>query len=283
MIRNKSGVAILMCSYNGEEYIDEQISSIRTQSNENWTLYIHDDGSNDKTLEIINKYQRIDERVVFVDDQIKHLGAGKGFMHLLETIDSELYMFCDQDDVWKREKIDVSLKAYYSIPNSANIPVVVHSDVSVVDQDLNILAESYWSDINLNPDKINSYSYFCVCCYTNGNTMLFNNKAKQLCFPIHGTKIMHDRYVSGHVLKAGGVVKAIHQSLVLYRQHSNNVCGFQVGEKNSIKKRITKINQIYNNNLKKYQILKEDNFGSVFKYIWYKLLVECHMRLKRNY
>lgn len=272
-----------MASYNGQAYIREQINSIIAQTYRDWTLYIHDDGSSDDTLEVINQLQKEDDRIILVQDDAKHLGPGLGFMKLLEAIESELYMFCDQDDVWLNDKIEFTFNKYKEISKNIDTPIVIHTDVSVVDEQLNIMAESYWRDINLNPDKINSYPYFCVCCYTNGNTMLFNKKAKQLCFPLQGDRIMHDRYVSGKVLKYGGVVEAVHKPLVLYRQHGTNVCGFQVGKSNNLVSRIKHLKKIVYNNYDKYNILRQEEFGSVFKYLYYKILVEIHLRVSKNY
>lgn len=282
-MKNNNKIAILLASYNGESFLIEQLDSIIHQTYKDWTLYIHDDGSSDSTIQIIRDYQKRDNRIVLCTDEKKHLGPGLGFMSLLEDIDSELYMFCDQDDVWVDNKIEVSYNSYLSIINHDNIPVVVHSDVSVVDKNLNIIAESYWKAINLNPDMINSFEYFCICVYTNGNTMLFNRKAKNLCFPLFDGPIMHDRYVSAKVLKAKGIVHAIHKPLVLYRQHGTNVCGFEVGKSRSISERIKNFKSIVLDNYHTYQILKYYEFGSPIKYLWYKLLVEFHLRIKKNY
>lgn len=282
-MKNNNTIAILMATYNGQEYIKEQIDSILAQTIDDWTLFIHDDGSTDETLYIINQFQHEDKRIVLIEDDAKHLGPGLGFMTLLEIVDSELYMFCDQDDVWLNDKIEVTYNKYREFEGHFDIPIVVHTDVSVVDKHLNIMAPSYWKDINLNPDRINSYPYFCICCYTNGNTMLFNNKAKEICFPLQEGKIMHDRYVSGRVLKHGGIVTAVHKPLVLYRQHDTNVCGFQVGKNNSLTNRFKHLKKIIYNNYDKYCILKQENYGSVFKYLYYKMLVEIHLRVRKNY
>ncbi len=280
---NEKTIAILLATYNGEAYLREQLESIVRQTYKDWSLYIHDDGSSDSTLQIIKDYQEKDNRIFFINDEKKHLGPGLGFMSLLESIDSKLYMFCDQDDVWLDNKIEISYNSYVDIKDHEQIPVVVHSDVSVVDENLNIIAQSYWKEINLNPDKINKFPYFCVCVYTNGNTMLFNEKAKELCFPLFNGPIMHDRYVSSNVLKAKGIVLAVHKPLVLYRQHGANVCGFQVGESRKISQRLKGIKSVIIDNYQTYQILQHYKFGSLFKYIWYKLLVEIHLNFRKNY
>ena len=74
---NKSRIAILMATYNGECYLNYQIESIMGQSFEDWTLYIRDDGSSDSTVEIVREYCKKDSRIMLVDDEIKHRGAKK--------------------------------------------------------------------------------------------------------------------------------------------------------------------------------------------------------------
>jgi len=74
-----------MATYNGEKYIENQILSLMQQTYKNWTLYIHDDGSTDHTLEIVEKYIAIDSRIKLIDDQVKGLKAGKNFLHTLKS------------------------------------------------------------------------------------------------------------------------------------------------------------------------------------------------------
>lgn len=281
-MKKSDTIAILMAVYNGGRYLKEQIDSIIGQSYSNWLLYIHDDGSTDDSLSIIQDYINMDRRIVLTEGGQKHLGPAMAFMDLLDKVESNLYMFCDQDDVWLKDKIQISFDRYCSLERE-NIPIVIHTDVSVVDENLNILAKSYWKDINLNPDFINTYNYLCVGSYTNGNTMLFNKKAKELCFPLLNNIIMHDLYVSSRVLKNGGVVEAIHNPLVLYRQHNLNVCGFKVGARNSIKNRLKDIKNVIRDNLKAYNSLKDYSFGSLFKYLKYKYLLEWHMHFEKHY
>ena len=94
-------VAILMSTYNGEKYLTEQIESIQKQTNNNWHLYIRDDGSTDKTPIILSDFAKYDKRITFFNrEHICNLGVVKSFMNLLANIDADFYMFSDQDDVW---------------------------------------------------------------------------------------------------------------------------------------------------------------------------------------
>lgn len=280
-IKNNKRVAILLATYNGGQYVKEQIDSIISQSYKNWTLYVRDDGSKDETLSIIDKYTKVDNRIKLFEDDLKAQGAKLSFIRLMAGIDSELYMFCDQDDVWLEDKVELSVKRYDESPNK-DIPIVVHTDVAVVDDNLNILVHSHWDDTNLDPDKLKSYEYLCISCYTQGNTMLFNKKAKDLAFPLPASYLMHDWLISSRVLQNNGIIHTIYKPLVLYRQHGDNVCGFRHGDQNSIKSRGKQIGKVIAFNWKKYKELKAAGFGSFCKYVWYKMLVEFHMHFRKK-
>ena len=100
-------IYILLATYNGEKYIKAQIHSLLCQTYEDWNLLIHDDGSNDNTVNIIKKLQEKDERIILIEDGIKCGGAGANFLHILKNYSTADYItFCDQDDIWLETKIE---------------------------------------------------------------------------------------------------------------------------------------------------------------------------------
>ena len=135
-------VSILLATYNGEKFLIEQLNSIINQSYEDWTLYIHDDGSSDGTIAIINQYCDQYENIIYLPDLIVHRGAAQSFMCLLEQVNADYYMFCDQDDVWLPYKIEKTYIAMQEKP--VDSPVLIFSDLVVVDSDLNIINKSFW-------------------------------------------------------------------------------------------------------------------------------------------
>ena len=94
--------AILMATYNGEQYVAEQIDSLLAQTDSDWTLYIHDDGSKDHTQEIISKYAETHDNIVVMDFPGGN-GAKENFFKMMFSVDADYYMLCDQDDVWLPE------------------------------------------------------------------------------------------------------------------------------------------------------------------------------------
>ena len=145
-------VDILLATYNGEKYIREQIDSILNQNHKDFRLLISDDGSTDKTIEILQEYKEKDNRIeVFL--QKNNLGVVKNFEFLLGKVEAKFYMFSDQDDIWKENKIEKSIE---KINEGFDL---VYSDLEVVDENLNVTYESYWKLKGIY-NKIKKYNNF---------------------------------------------------------------------------------------------------------------------------
>ena len=121
--------AILMATYNGEQYVAEQIDSLLAQTDSDWTLYIHDDGSKDHTQEIINKYAETHDNIMVMDFPGGN-GAKENFFKMMFSVDADYYMLCDQDDVWLPEKVAKTRAYMTSLENSypdKPLPAFIHS------------------------------------------------------------------------------------------------------------------------------------------------------------
>ena len=111
MFLNNMTVEILLASYNGEAYIREQIDSILAQSDKRWHLTVSDDGSTDGTAKIIDEYvARYPERIVRYRSGIRFGNARDHFFHLMKMCDAPYMFFCDQDDVWYPQKIQIMME-----------------------------------------------------------------------------------------------------------------------------------------------------------------------------
>lgn len=104
-------IDILLATYNGEQYIHEQIQSIITQKYTNWTLLISDDCSSDDTLNILREYEKMDSRIHIVSHGIRYGSAQANFMSLLSATTAQYISFCDQDDVWDSDKLSRTIRA----------------------------------------------------------------------------------------------------------------------------------------------------------------------------
>lgn len=270
MIINKSTIAVLLATYNGEKFIREQLDSLLSQSFTDWTLYIRDDQSTDNTIPIINEYCKKSDKIVLIENDGEKLGAMNNFLRLLSIIDSPYYMFMDEDDVWMCDKIDIS---YHALKNeecsNKDIPLLVHTNLMVVNKELDVITESFWDSIHFDPHKFHNIHYLSMMGYITGATMLFNKKAKEISFPVNPHAFMHDWWVGISVYRHGGKVISIKKTLMLYRKHGDNVTGDFVasssGKKISIRLR---------ENITVYRTLRKCNcMNSLFQFLLYKILL----------
>lgn len=213
-----SKIDIIMATYNGEKYIENQILSILQQKYNNWTLYIHDDGSSDDTIEIINKYIKIDKRIVFIDDEIKGLGTGKNFLHTLSYSNQNYAIFCDQDDIWLENKLEELLREIKKI-DSSDKPVLVYSDGYPWDENGFIHQESISTEHAKNLQEFIMFNGGYQGC-----SILMNKILIELTKKYSGYVHHHDDLVS-LIAHTFGKVKFYPKQLMLYRQHSEAVTG----------------------------------------------------------
>lgn len=219
-------IDILMATYNGAKYVDKQIDSILNQTYTDWKLYIRDDGSNDGTKEILQYYEsKYPDKIIVVKDSKKGLGAKGNFTELMKYSKSKYCMFADQDDVWLSNKIEDSINKMFEIEKKegSNFPILVHTDLKVVDDKLEIINESFWNYQNLDKNKTNLRNLLVQNNIT-GCTMLMNRDLMDLCQNIPKDCIMHDWWI-GIVASAFGKISIVDKQTMLYRQHGNNEVG----------------------------------------------------------
>ena len=157
-VETSAETVILLGTYNGEPFLKEQVDFILGQSYSDWILLIHDDGSTDRTVRIIKEYtRRYPGKIVFVDDRIVLGSAVKNFSHLVEIarkdFDFKYLSFSDQDDVWLPEKLEKSIKRMRELEEKygKDIPLLVYTDLKVVNKKLNLTSLSMWKDNKINP------------------------------------------------------------------------------------------------------------------------------------
>ena len=240
-------VTVLLAVYNGEKYLAEQIESLLTQTESNFRILIRDDGSCDGSQKIIASYiERYPEKISAIH------GAPTGnsrdcFAALLESADDDYVMFCDQDDVWLPEKIEITLAAMKKAESeNGNMPILVHGDLSVVDSNLNVISNSFFEYQRLYQENV-SLPALLVQNYITGCTVMINRALKQKCSPIPRECIMHDWWLALNAAIYGKIV-CIDKPLLLYRQHNNN----QVGAKASygiglIKRKLATLDRVREN------------------------------------
>lgn len=213
-------ITILMATYNGERFLSEQLDSIINQTYTNWELWIRDDSSSDKTLEIIENYCVKDKRIKHYKDELKNLGCVRNFGTLLNNTTNDSYvMFCDQDDVWLPFKIEITLNKMKELEKFAKKPTLIYSPLQKVDIDLNkIEVKNYDLPKNITINKIISQNFIYGC------TMMLNKELIELVNPISENAENHDYWIA-MIAAYCGQIGSVDKPTILYRQHTNNVSG----------------------------------------------------------
>jgi len=218
-------VDILLGTYNGATFLTEQIDSIVNQSFTDWKLIIRDDGSSDGTTEILLDYQsKYPHKITVLESSNENHGVILNFSKLLESSCAPYIMFCDQDDVWLSEKVALTFKEMKIFEKSnPNMPLLVHTDLKVVNTNLDILSNSYWSYQGIQPSYA-TVNRLLVQNVITGCTTMINRQLSNLALPIPNEVIMHDWWL-GLVASSFGQIHHISTPTVLYRQHDNNDTG----------------------------------------------------------
>ena len=219
-------VDILMSVYNGERFIEEQLLSLLNQSHENIKIIIRDDGSRDKTSTIVSDYVvRFPEKIKYFNEA-NNLGSSKSFLRLLDFSQADYLMFCDQDDVWYPNKVEKCLEKMKELESSCERgkPVLIFSDLTVVDVHLNVLSESLWETQKLDPTIALHWKMLLAQNVVTGCTMMLNKSIKKYIKPEMNFKIHHDQLIAVLASKYGAV-SWLDSPTMLYRQHQSNVLG----------------------------------------------------------
>ena len=215
-------VDILLATYNGARYLKEQLDSILNQTYSDFRLIISDDKSTDKTRSIIEEYAKKDSRIECYFQE-NNLGVIKNFEFLMKKVESDYFMFSDQDDIWKENKIEKSMEVMEN--DKADL---VYSDLEVVDKNLNTTFKSYWKLKGLD-NKVKKYNNFSALYLNNfitGCTMLCKKKFIDMILPLPNRSkyVLHDYWVA-LIVSQHGTLSYIKEPLIKYRQHKDNKIG----------------------------------------------------------
>lgn len=267
-------VDILLSTYQGECYLEEQLQSILKQTNQDWQLVVRDDGSTDGTMAILAAYgEKYPDKIKIVTGPPENIGAIKSFEYLLTLSSADYIMFCDQDDVWLPEKIEKTLQKVQDMQSEhPGIPLLVHTDLTIVDMELNLIDRSFWHYSRLDQALLTNFNYLGVCNGVTGCTLMINQQAKEKALPFPPGVLMHDAWIA-LVVAAYGKIAYVAEPLILYRQHQHNVVGAQkIQGKGYIASKLSSVSEVLRSNRRQFALLKELHYGSIIKYWYFKLL-----------
>ena len=264
-------IDILLSTYNGELYLEEQINSLLKQTFNSWHLLIRDDGSVDNTRKIISKYCELyPEKIIEITDNNGNMGASLSFSLLLERSKSKYIMFCDQDDVWLEDKIAITYDEILKLEKqNEDLPLMVFTDLYVVDENLSIVNDSFMADQKLFSDVVNNVYKTLALNIVAGCTMMINETAKKFILPFPKF-LIHDYWIGVNIVHYGKC-KYINKKTILYRQHGSNVYGaLEINFKYFFKKTVRLYKYLYTLVLLKKRL----SFNiSLLKILYYKIII----------
>lgn len=205
-------IDILLATYNGEKYIAAQIYSILTQTLPNWRLIIHDDGSTDGTLRKIKEIQKHDDRIHIIEDNIICGGAANNFLHLLRnSSQSEYVIFCDQDDIWFENKLEVLVKGFDS-----GKPMAIFCNGYSFSPDRGIISDHITA---VYPEKLEDQLF--LNAGIQGCSLMFNRALLDKMTTIPAHQAMHDHFITLFAI-CFGKLGYVDYHVMLYRQFHEN-------------------------------------------------------------
>lgn len=211
-------LAILMATYNGEKYLQEQLESILQQQTDiPFDLIVRDDGSTDSTLQILESYQSKGLLSYYTGE---NLGAARSFIQLLRDHPGyDFYAFSDQDDIWNPGKLQKGLQAVMSLTE----PALYCTNAALVSADL----QPFGRNTHRVHPTYNLVSILCLASCAQGCTSVFNSALARIIqqHEVPEVFIMHDSLVTCLCGLINGTIIYDHEPSIQYRMHSSNVFG----------------------------------------------------------
>ena len=204
-------VAVLLSTYNGSKYVEEQINSILNQTYSNLVLVIRDDGSKDNTVDVIKTTFEGNEKIKIYEGENK--GFIKSFFELLKLEQADYYAYADQDDIWLPNKISLAVESLSNLDDS--MPNMAFSNADYYDEEMNLKSEG---------EKGKTYSFLnslYECC-SQGMTMVINQKAKDVILDYMPSRVFFHDWWTYMICSGMGNVAYDDVTTVKYRRFKAN-------------------------------------------------------------
>ncbi len=203
-------ISIVLCTYNGEKYIDEQVASLLAQTYQPIEIIICDDASTDNTPGVLAKSNN-NARVEIISNN-SNKGLTANIQLALQQTTGDFIALCDQDDIWKLNKLELMMNAIAD-------DLLIYSDSELVDEHGNDMQKKLSGLRNMHTGNNTLGFAFNNCVW--GHTILFNRSLLSHILPIPDN-VPHDSWI-GFVAAAEKRIVFLNTSLTMYRQHSNTV------------------------------------------------------------
>ncbi len=219
----KKTVHIIMASYNGEKYLEEQLDSLLGQTCQDISVEVCDDGSADRTCDIVKQYCSRDHRITLHKNE-KNKGYVRNFLEGMQRSDADYIMLCDQDDIWDRDKVEVTLHAMQQAEkDGCDQPLMVFTDAVNFDSDTGKDLGRFHENSHLNTKRLDTAHLFMENKVI-GCTVMVNHKVISYLTEIPQEIRVHDWWLALICSHFGRIIY-LDRPTLRYRQHSGNMIG----------------------------------------------------------
>lgn len=254
-------ISLALATYNGEKYLIQQLESIFSQELAPDEIIIVDDFSTDRTVSIIREYQKSHPAIVLFCNEI-NIGPTASFKKAVSLCTCPYIAFCDQDDIWKPFKLQLSLETLVAIENPS-LPSMVFTDLEIVDHENKSLYPSFWQKHGFKPFSINFYKLLMGNVATGCSIVINKSMANEIA-KMPSNVIMYDFWIS--LISYGfGKVKPINITSIRYRTHSSSVT---IKEKLTLSSRLQlffKIAFEFKSDFLNDEILQAETFSQMYE------------------
>jgi glycosyltransferase involved in cell wall biosynthesis len=227
---NGPAIDILLAVYNGERYLRPFLDSLVAQSFTDFRLVVSDNKSTDDTVAILNEYgSRFAHTPYIMPPPIETTNVYINFARVTEAGEAPYIMYADADDVWHTNKVEKTFAAMKKAETEygASAPILVHSDLKVVDKDLNCLHPSFWRYASVDPVRRRKLNQILPNTVVSGCTMMVNRPLFLM-----GRPMPHDAHHDcwyALIAAVFGHLVVIEEQLIEYRQHGTNMSAPSMG------------------------------------------------------
>lgn len=270
-----SKVSIAMTTYNGEAFLEEQLNSLLTQSFSDFELIICDDGSKDRTLKILNEYSSQDKRIKIIENK-ENKGYAKNFLYAASLCSGEFIFFADQDDIWKKDKIEKMLQC---MQKSEKINLLICKDIDFNDREkLPKLRKQ--NDFHIY--KIPSKKSLLNCAYRGLNFCLRKSFVDNVISYYDFKKWFpaHDWLFQIFATESKSIYK-LNQILTFHRKHQNNTASINEDKTNRYTKRLSVLRNLITHYDWAFDVVKNKKMHSEIKKIKFYNFLRLKLSLSK--
>lgn len=220
-------ISIAMCTYNGVPYLDDQLTSLVSQSRQPDEVVVCDDCSTDSTVALLKEFAAAAPFPVHVNENTTRLGSTKNFERAISLCQGDVIALCDQDDIWDSQKLHSTEERLVENPNVG----LVFTDAEIVDARANPLGYNLWETLDFDTGlqaRLRSSAAFGLLSQrplVTGATMAFRAEFRDLILPIPlGIALLHDGWIA-LMISLVAAVDLIDRPMMKYRQHETQQVG----------------------------------------------------------